>query len=35
MSLPVAIILGILEVALIAILVVMQNQKDEENWKES
>ena len=31
----VAIILGILEVALIAILVVMQNLKDEENWTEN
>ena len=35
MSLPVAIILGILEVALIAILVVMQSLKDEENWTEN
>ena len=35
MSLPIAIILSILEVALIAILVVMQNLKDEENWKEN
>ena len=35
MSLPVAIILGILEVALIAILVAMQNLKDEETWKEN
>jgi len=35
MSLPIAIILSILEVALIAILVVMQNLKDEETWKEN
>ena len=35
MSLPVAIILAIVEVALIAILVVMQNLKDEESWKEN
>jgi len=35
MSLPVAIILGIVEVALIAILIVMQNIKDEESWKEN
>jgi hypothetical protein len=34
MSLLVAIILGIVEVALIAILIVMQNLKDEESWKE-
>lgn len=31
----VAIILGILELALIAILVVMQNLKDEESWKKN
>ena len=35
MSLPVAIILGTVEVALIAILIVMQNIKDEESWKEN
>jgi len=35
MSLPVAIILGIVEVALIAILILMQNLKDEESWKEN
>lgn len=35
MSLPVAIILGIVEVTLIAILVAMQNLKDEETWKEN
>ena len=34
MSLLVAIILGIVEVALIAILIVMQNLNDEESWKE-
>jgi hypothetical protein len=33
MSLPVVIILAIVEVALIALLFVMQNLKDEENWK--
>jgi hypothetical protein len=35
MSLYIAIILGVVEVALIAILVVMQNLKDEESWKEN
>lgn len=35
MSSLVAIIFGIVEVALIAILVVMQNIKDEESWKEN
>ena len=33
MNLNVLIILGILEVGLIVLLVVMQNLKDEENWK--
>jgi len=33
MSLPVAIILGIVETALIALLFIMQNLKDEETWK--
>jgi len=33
MSPTVAIILGIVEVALIALLLVMQNLKEEENWK--
>ena len=33
MSPSVAIILGIVEVALIVLLVVMQNLKEEENWK--
>jgi hypothetical protein len=33
MSPTVAIILGIVEVALIFLFVLMQNLKDEENWK--
>ena len=33
MSQSVAIILGIVEFALIVLLVVMQNIKEEENWK--
>ena len=33
MSPTVAIILGIVEVALIVLLVVMQNLKEEENWE--
>ena len=33
MSPTVAIILGIVEVALILLFVVMQNLKDEESWK--
>jgi hypothetical protein len=33
MSQSVAIILGIVEVALIVLLLVMQNLKEEENWK--
>jgi len=33
MSPVVAIILGIVEFALIVLLVVMQNLKEEENWK--
>jgi hypothetical protein len=33
MSPTVAIILGIVEVALIVLFVVMQNLKEEENWK--
>jgi len=33
MSPSVAIILGIIEVALIVLLLVMQNLKEEENWK--
>jgi len=33
MSPTVAIILGIVAVALIVLLVVMQNLKEEENWK--
>jgi len=33
MNLTVLIILGIIEVGLIVLLVVMQNLKDEENWK--
>jgi len=33
MSPSVAIILGIVEVALIVLFVVMQNLKEEENWK--
>jgi hypothetical protein len=35
MSLSFAIILGIVELALIAILLLMQNLKDEESWKEN
>ena len=35
MSLSFAIILGIVELALIAILIFMQNLKDEEGWKEN
>ena len=35
MSLSFAIILGIVELALIAILLLMQNIKDEESWNEN
>jgi len=35
MSPPVVIILGIAEAALIVLLFVMQNLKDEENWKQN
>jgi hypothetical protein len=35
MNLPIAIILGIVEVGLIILLFVMQNLKDEENWNQN
>ncbi len=35
MNTSIAIILGIVEIALIVILLVMQNIKEEESWKEN